>query len=305
MSMEYSRGCPFNCEFCDIIEMFGRVPRVKSPPQVLRELDAVRATGWRGSVFFFDDNFIANRREVAVLLPEVERWQEAHGRPFEFYTEASVDLATQEKLIASMVKAGFTTVFLGIETPSPEALRETQKLQNLRIELHEAVHRITRAGHPPRRPAQAAAHRAAAWRTLAAARPLLAAGGEGVAAAAHAQARGGAVGARRALHPLHQRRSAAAHRQRARPGCAPACPRTAVGGPGGAGGPGGGGGFLWGGGPGGARAPPSRRAAELRAPRAAGVDQTSASGYFFPRQYLVGVGVTFSTETFHGSPNVA
>jgi radical SAM superfamily enzyme YgiQ (UPF0313 family) len=97
-------------------------------------------------VFFVDDNFIANRREVAVLLPEVERWQEAHGRPFEFYTEASVDLATQEKLIASMVKAGFTTVFLGIETPSPEALRETQKLQNLRIELHEAVHRITRAG---------------------------------------------------------------------------------------------------------------------------------------------------------------
>ncbi len=146
MSMQYSRGCPFNCEFCDIIEMFGRVPRVKSPPQVLRELDALRATGWRGSVFFVDDNFIANRREVAVLLPEVERWQEAHGRPFEFYTEASVDLATQEKLIASMVKAGFTTVFLGIETPSPEALRETQKLQNLRIELHEAVHRITRAG---------------------------------------------------------------------------------------------------------------------------------------------------------------
>ena len=146
MSLQYSRGCPFNCEFCDIIEMFGRQPRTKTPAQVLGELDALRAWGWRGSVFFVDDNFIANRKEVSHVLPEIERWQEAHGRPFEFYTEASVDLATQPKLLEAMVRAGFSTVFLGIETPSPEALRETQKLQNLRLGLDESVERITRAG---------------------------------------------------------------------------------------------------------------------------------------------------------------
>jgi radical SAM superfamily enzyme YgiQ (UPF0313 family) len=146
MSLQYSRGCPFNCEFCDIIEMFGRQPRTKSSAQVLRELEALRGWGWRGSVFFVDDNFIANRRAVAEVLPAIAKWQDEHGRPFEFYTEASVDLATQPKLIASMVRAGFSTVFLGIETPSPEALKETQKLQNLRMELHESVERVTRAG---------------------------------------------------------------------------------------------------------------------------------------------------------------
>jgi len=146
MSLQYSRGCPFNCEFCDIIELFGRQPRTKSAVQVLRELDALREWGWKGSVFFVDDNFIANRRAVAEVLPAITRWQEEHGRPFEFYTEASVDLATQPKLIEAMVQAGFSTVFLGIETPSPEALRETQKLQNLRMELNESVERVTRAG---------------------------------------------------------------------------------------------------------------------------------------------------------------
>jgi hypothetical protein len=113
---------------------------------VLRELDVLYAAGWRGSVFFVDDNFIANRREVLSLLPEVERWQEEHGWPFAFYTEASVDLATQPKLVEAMVAAGFTTVFLGIESPSAESLRETHKLQNLRMELNESVARITRAG---------------------------------------------------------------------------------------------------------------------------------------------------------------
>jgi radical SAM superfamily enzyme YgiQ (UPF0313 family) len=146
VGIQYSRGCPFNCEFCDIIELFGRNPRTKSPAQVVHELSTLRDGGWRGSVFFVDDNFIANRREAAKMLPEVARWQDENGRPFEFYTEASVDLATQPKLIEAMVQAGFSTVFLGIETPSPEALRETQKLQNLRIELHEAVERLTRAG---------------------------------------------------------------------------------------------------------------------------------------------------------------
>ncbi len=145
MSVQYSRGCPFTCEFCDIIEMFGRVPRYKSPPQVLAELDALRDLGWRGPVFFVDDNFIGNKRAVKQLLPEVARWQRENGYPFSFYTEASVNLAADAALLRMMVEAGFDSVFLGIETPSVEALRETKKKQNV-VDLHEAVDRITRAG---------------------------------------------------------------------------------------------------------------------------------------------------------------
>src|SRR5215470_13967650 len=146
MSVQYSRGCPYQCEFCDIIEIFGRRPRMKTPPQVLAELDRLYELGWRGSVFFVDDNFIGNIREVKKLLPEVRRWQEAHERSFEFYTEASVNLAGDDALVADMVAAGFTSVFLGIETPSPEALKETKKTQNLRLELDVAVEKLTRAG---------------------------------------------------------------------------------------------------------------------------------------------------------------
>ena len=146
MSVQYSRGCPFNCEFCDIIEMFGRVPRAKSPPQVLTELEALRDQGWRGPVFFVDDNFIGNKRAVKHLLPEVARWQRERSYPFSFYTEASVNLAADAKLLRLMVEAGFDSVFLGIETPSPEALRETQKKQNLGVDLREAVATITRSG---------------------------------------------------------------------------------------------------------------------------------------------------------------
>jgi radical SAM superfamily enzyme YgiQ (UPF0313 family) len=146
MSVQVSRGCPFQCEFCDIIELYGRNPRVKSPEQVLKELDTLYRLGWRGSVFVVDDNFIGNRKEAAKLLPEVARWQTEHRRPFELYTEASVDLASLPALVESMVEAGFTTVFLGIETPSAESLKETRKLQNLRLPLQESVMRLTRAG---------------------------------------------------------------------------------------------------------------------------------------------------------------
>lgn len=146
MSLQYSRGCPFSCEFCDIVELFGRVPRVKPAATVLGELEALHRAGWRGTVFFVDDNFIGNRRAVAALLPELTRWQEAHGWPFELYTEASVDLASEPALVAAMVGAGFTTVFLGLESPSPEALRESHKLQNLKLGPEEAVARLTRAG---------------------------------------------------------------------------------------------------------------------------------------------------------------
>ncbi|MBI1944053.1 MAG: B12-binding domain-containing radical SAM protein [Deltaproteobacteria bacterium] len=146
LSLQFSRGCPFNCEFCDIIEVFGRVPRTKSPEQVLAELDAVYATGFRGPLFFVDDNFIGNRHAVASLLPVIERWQAAHGAPFELYTEASMNLASMPELLKAMVDAGFRSVFVGIETPSPAALLQTQKTQNLRMPPTEVVETLTRAG---------------------------------------------------------------------------------------------------------------------------------------------------------------
>ena len=146
LSVQYSRGCPFLCEFCDIIELFGRVPRVKSPQQVVAELEALHRAGGRGSLFFVDDNFIGNRREVAKLLPVVEAWQDAHGRPFDIVTEASLDLAGDPKLVQAMVAAGFSAVFLGIETPSETSLAAAGKKQNLRIPPAEAVARLTAAG---------------------------------------------------------------------------------------------------------------------------------------------------------------
>jgi radical SAM superfamily enzyme YgiQ (UPF0313 family) len=146
LSVQYSRGCPFHCEFCDIIELFGRVPRVKSPEQVVAELDALYRAGGRGSLFFVDDNFIGNRREVARLLPAVKAWQDAHGRPFDLYTEASIDLAAEPALVEAMVAAGFSAVFLGIETPSTEALAATGKRQNLKVDAATAVAQLTEAG---------------------------------------------------------------------------------------------------------------------------------------------------------------
>ena len=146
MAIQVSRGCPFNCEFCDIIEIFGRVPRVKTATQILAELDALFLQGWRGSLFIVDDNFIGNIKAVRKLLPPIAEWQRARGRPMELYTEATVNLAADDALVASMVQAGFTSVFLGIETPSEASLRETQKTQNLRSPLDQAVLKLTRAG---------------------------------------------------------------------------------------------------------------------------------------------------------------
>jgi len=146
LSIQVSRGCPFHCEFCDIIEMFGRVPRLKSPEQVLAELEELWRLGVRGSLFLVDDNFIGNRREVAALLPRMAAWQRDHGRPFDLYTEASLDLAGHPELIAAMVDAGFSAVFVGIESPSAEALVGAGKKQNLRMPPQEAVARLTAAG---------------------------------------------------------------------------------------------------------------------------------------------------------------
>jgi radical SAM superfamily enzyme YgiQ (UPF0313 family) len=146
IGVQFSRGCPFNCEFCDIIEVFGRVPRTKPAEQLLRELDAVYATGFHGMLFLVDDNFIGNKRAAKLMLPELAEWMRARNYPFDIYTEASVNLAADNRLIELMGLAGFTSVFIGIETPSQESLAETQKVQNLRLDLTEAVEKLTRAG---------------------------------------------------------------------------------------------------------------------------------------------------------------
>ncbi len=146
MAIQFSRGCPFNCEFCDIIEMFGRKPRLKSPDQLLMEIEAVQRTGFRGSIFLVDDNFIGHKRKVKDLLRAIIQWQKDRGYPFQFYTEASVDLAGDEEMMQLMQDAGFDFVFLGLETPNEESLKATGKDHNLKIDLVEAVDRIQRHG---------------------------------------------------------------------------------------------------------------------------------------------------------------
>src|SRR5262249_17894277 len=138
--------CPFNCEFCDIIEIFGRVPRTKSPEQLVGELDAISATGFRGPVFLVDDNFIGNKVAAKKMLRRLAAWSEAHDYRFDFFTEASVNLADDDALIRGLVAAGFSAVFLGIETPSREALLETQKRQNTHVDLGTAVEKLVRSG---------------------------------------------------------------------------------------------------------------------------------------------------------------
>jgi radical SAM superfamily enzyme YgiQ (UPF0313 family) len=145
MSVQYSRGCPFNCEFCDIIEIYGRVPRTKSNQQMLAEFDALLQQGWRGTVFIVDDNFIGNKKNVRRLLPELTAWQERNGHPFSLLTEASINLADDDELLAEMQRAGFRRVFLGIETPVEESLKEAQKSQN-RGDLLASVKKIQSYG---------------------------------------------------------------------------------------------------------------------------------------------------------------
>jgi radical SAM superfamily enzyme YgiQ (UPF0313 family) len=146
LAIQFSRGCPFTCEFCDIIEIFGRVPRVKPAARLVAELEALYRLGARGPLFVVDDNFIGNRRAVAALLPEIAAWQEAHGTPFDLLTEASVDLALHPELVSGMIHAGFSAVFLGIESPSAASLAEAGKKQNLRIAPERAVEILTSAG---------------------------------------------------------------------------------------------------------------------------------------------------------------
>ena len=131
MCVQFSRGCPFDCEFCDIIKLYGRVPRTKSPQQVVEEFETLYRLGWRGNLFLVDDNFIGNQRDALNLLPAIAAWQQAHGYPFQLFTEASVNLARMDSVLDAMIEAGFNAVFLGIETPNPKALAITKKPQNI------------------------------------------------------------------------------------------------------------------------------------------------------------------------------
>ena len=150
MSVQFSRGCPFDCEFCDIIKLYGRVPRTKSPEQVVEELDSLYRLGWRGPVFLVDDNFIGNKRDALELLPAIAGWQKARGYPFTLITEASANLALMDEMMDAMIEAGFDSVFVGIETPNPKALLKTKKQQNTNKTqenyLYHAVRKIQQRG---------------------------------------------------------------------------------------------------------------------------------------------------------------
>ncbi len=146
MALQFSRGCPFKCEFCDIIEIYGRVPRTKTPAQVCDELAALDRLGFKGCVFLVDDNFIGNKRKAKDALIELAAWNRAHDYPFRFYTEASINLADDKELLERMFQADFFHVFIGIETPDPKLLRTTQKMQNVPGNLLQKLARIREHG---------------------------------------------------------------------------------------------------------------------------------------------------------------
>ena len=139
MAMQTSRGCPFSCEFCDIIVMNGRIPRVKNPQQVIAEFDALYNAGWRGTLFIVDDNFIGNKAKAKEILREVGSWMKSKNKPFVLYTEASINLTDDPELMHLMREANFNCVFIGIETPEEESLKLCGKVQNTNKNLQEKV----------------------------------------------------------------------------------------------------------------------------------------------------------------------
>jgi radical SAM superfamily enzyme YgiQ (UPF0313 family) len=147
MSIQYSRGCPFNCEFCNITALFGHKVRTKSTAQIIRELENMYSKGWRGDVFFVDDNFIGRKRTLKKeTLPAIIEWMERKKYPFFFNTEASIDLSDDEELMQLMVRAGFNSVFVGIETTNEESLAECNKVQNENRDLLASVKKIQKFG---------------------------------------------------------------------------------------------------------------------------------------------------------------
>ena len=147
LNIQYSRGCPYDCEFCDITVLYGRVPRTKTREQIVAELDALLAAGWKGDVFFVDDNFIGNKVKLKNdILPAVIAWMKDHRHPFALSTEVSVNLADDEELMRMMVDAGFDMVFVGIESPNEESLLECRKIPNKNRDLLASVKRIQEKG---------------------------------------------------------------------------------------------------------------------------------------------------------------
>jgi Domain of unknown function (DUF4070)/Radical SAM superfamily len=146
VGIQFSRGCPFNCEFCDIIELYGRVPRTKTNAQILAELDALHALGYRGHVDFVDDNLIGNKKALKKFLPDLQKWLNEKNFPFEFSTEASINLADDAELLGGLAAANFFAIFVGIESPDTDTLVATRKKQNTRRSLQESIYKFYDAG---------------------------------------------------------------------------------------------------------------------------------------------------------------
>jgi radical SAM superfamily enzyme YgiQ (UPF0313 family) len=145
-SIQFSSGCPYQCEFCDIPGLYGRIPRLKTPEQITRELDKLLACGVNNAVYFVDDNFIGNRRAVKELLPHLIAWQQRNGYAISFACEATLNIARAPDLLAMMREAGFDTVFCGIETPEPEALKAMSKSHNMMVPILEGVETLNQYG---------------------------------------------------------------------------------------------------------------------------------------------------------------
>lgn len=147
VGIQYSRGCPYDCEFCNVTALFGRVPRVKAADQVTRELNALRRSGWRGQVFFTDDNLVGYRKHVKrELLPALIDWRRSQSAMGPFYTQASINMVDDDELLDMMVDAGFDTIFIGIETPEEEGLLESNKKHNMKRDLLDDVRNLHRRG---------------------------------------------------------------------------------------------------------------------------------------------------------------
>ncbi len=147
MNLQYSRGCPYDCEFCDITVLYGRVPRTKTKEQVITELEALYERGWKASVFFVDDNFVGNRNKLKKeILPPIIEWMKQKRHPFYFNTEVSLNMADDDELMALMAQAGFKAVFVGIESPNEESLEECKKIPNKRRDLSASVKKLQKFG---------------------------------------------------------------------------------------------------------------------------------------------------------------